>query len=257
MENSLYNLIEYLLSERNDLNQIKIPDSYREQRILLRALLNIRLPKPIAQKWIDIQDLELQVQLNEKGVMNFEDIEKKGSDNILLWQGDITRLNIGAIVNAANSQMLGCFIPNHKCIDNAIHSAAGLQLREECNQIMIQQSVEEPTGSAKITKAYNLPANFVLHTVGPIITQQFPTIEQETQLASCYDSCLDLAEKNGVESVAFCCISTGEFRFPNDLAAQIAVNTVKTYLKKSSSIKTVVFNVFKDQDYEIYSGLLR
>ena len=176
----------------------------------------------------------------------------------VLWQGDITRLCVDAIVNAANSQMLGCFHPLHKCIDNAIHSAAGVQLREECHQLMLRQGHPEETGTAKITKAYNLPCKHVIHTVGPIIPDGIPTAFQQEQLASCYRSIMACADENRLESIAFCCISTGEFRFPNKLAAEIAVKTVKDYLLEhpNTSIKHVVFNVFKDVDKEIYQRLL-
>jgi len=177
---------------------------------------------------------------------------------LLVWQGDITRLKVDAIVNAANSQMLGCFHPLHKCIDNAIHSAAGVQLREECHQLMLKQGHEEPTGQAKITRAYNLPCKYVIHTVGPIIPNGIPTEFQKEQLASCYRSIMACADENRLESIAFCCISTGEFRFPNQMAAEIAVRTVKDYLTEhpDSSIKQVVFNVFKDIDRDIYQRLL-
>jgi len=175
-----------------------------------------------------------------------------------LWQGDITRLRVDAIVNAANAQMLGCFHPLHRCIDNAIHSAAGVQLREECHQLMQQQGHLEPTGTAKITKAYNLPCRYVIHTVGPIIPDGIPTVAQQQQLASCYRSIMQLADEHRLESVAFCCISTGEFRFPNDLAAEIAVKTVKDYFTEhpETNIKQVVLNVFKDVDREIYERVL-
>jgi O-acetyl-ADP-ribose deacetylase (regulator of RNase III) len=186
--------------------------------------------------------------------------EQYGSNNILadkisIWQGDITRLQADAIVNAANSQMLGCFAPCHSCIDNAIHSAAGIQLRDECYRIMKAQGHEEPTGSAKITNGYNLPAKYVIHTVGPIVYGKL-TKKEEKQLESCYKSCLHLAEKKGLGSIAFCCISTGEFHFPNDRAAEIAVKTVEEMLPNCKHIKKIVFNVFKDADYQIYKKLL-
>ena len=185
--------------------------------------------------------------------------QKAGFDKQRLFytQGDITRLRVDAIVNAANAQMLGCFHPLHRCIDNAIHSAAGVQLREECHRLMLQQGHPEPTGRAKITKAYNLPCKYVIHTVGPIIPNGIPTAFQKEQLASCYHNIMACADENGLESVAFCCISTGEFRFPNQLAAEIAVQTVKDYLTEhpDCSVKQVVFNVFKDEDKRIYEGI--
>ena len=187
--------------------------------------------------------------------------QKAGFDKQRLFytQGDITRLRVDAIVNAANAQMLGCFHPLHKCIDNAIHSAAGVQLREECHRLMQQQGHPEPTGQAKITKSYNLPCKYVIHTVGPIIPNGIPTESQKEQLASCYRNIMVCADENGLESVAFCCISTGEFCFPNQLAAEIAVQTVKDYLTAhpDCSVKQVVFNVFKDEDRDIYQPIIK
>ena len=169
-------------------------------------------------------------------------------------QNDITTLKVDAIVNAANSKLLGCFVPNHRCIDNAIHTAAGLQLRLACHQLMLEQGADEPTGQAKITPAYNLPAKYVLHTVGPIIYDQVKDLER-TQLRSCYQACLELAVANGLTSIAFCCLSTGEFRFPQSEAAQLAIETVKDFLKSHENLQ-VVFNVFKDEDLEIYQAYL-
>ena len=234
------------------------------KRDLFRALRNVRMPAPVSEEFLRLQDEELQAQLQEKGVVDIINDpnttlnSKLSTLNFKIWQGDITRLRVDAIVNAANSQMLGCFHPLHKCIDNAIHSAAGVQLREECHQLMLQQGHPEETGTAKITEAYNLPCKHVIHTVGPIIPDGIPTEHQKGQLASCYRSIMSCADENGLESVAFCCISTGEFRFPNELAAEIAVKTVKDYLlaHPNTSIKHVVFNVFKDVDKEIYQRLL-
>lgn len=251
--NRLDYLIDYLVKEDNRYSELEIPESMEEKRDLFRALRNIREPKPVSEEFLRLQDEELQEQLQEKGV-----VELPKEPRIQIWQGDITRLKVDAIVNAVNSQMLGCFHPLHKCIDNAIHSAAGVQLREECHQMMLQQGHEEPTGQAKITKAYNLPCKHVIHTVGPIIPTGIPTPMQKEQLASCYRSIMQLADENRLESVAFCCISTGEFRFPNQLAAEIAVKTVKDYFAShhETSIKQLVFNVFKDKDKEIYNKIL-
>ena len=177
-------------------------------------------------------------------------------DEIYLWQGDITTLRCDAIVNAANSGMTGCYVPNHRCIDNCIHSFAGVQLRLECDEIMTKQGYSEPTGQAKITNSYNLPCKYIIHTVGPIINGKL-TSEDCDLLESCYKSCLELVVKNNLDSIAFCCISTGEFHFPNDKAAQIAVKTVEEFMKKETSLKKVIFNVFKDMDKEIYRKLLR
>ena len=184
-----------------------------------------------------------------------EDLQPVSGD-LYLWQGDITKLSCGAIVNAANSGLTGCYVPNHACIDNCIHTYAGVQLRLDCAEIMEKQGHEEPTGQAKLTRAYNLPCSFVLHTVGPIVTGE-PTKEDEQLLASCYRSCLSLAEENGVKSIAFCCISTGVFHFPNERAAEIAIDTVRQYKSETGSEMKVIFNVFKDLDKEIYERLLQ
>ena len=250
--NRLDTLIKTLIDEDPQFSEIQIPDDLPSKRDLFRALRNVRPPLPVSEEFLHLQDEELQEQLNEKGIVELPDVPMQ------IWQGDITRLKVDAIVNAANSQMLGCFHPLHKCIDNAIHSAAGVQLREECHQLMLQQGHEEPTGQAKITKAYNLPCKHVIHTVGPIIPNGLPTDFQKEQLASCYRNIMACADENELESVAFCCISTGEFRFPNELAAEIAVKTVSDYLSThpNTSLKHIVFNVFKDVDKEIYQRLL-
>ena len=270
--NRLDYLIKYLISENPEFSEIQTPDDLQGKRDLFRALRNVRMPAPVSDEFLRLQDEELQEQLNEKGIVtmpcrgessfareSFVQGEKCFAPTTMtIWQGDITRLKVDAIVNAANSQMLGCFHPLHKCIDNAIHSAAGVQLREECRQLMLQQGHEEPTGQAKITKAYNLPCKYVIHTVGPIIPNGIPTDFQKEQLTSCYRNIMACADENGLESVAFCCISTGEFRFPNELAAEITVKTVKDYLSThpNTSLKHIVFNVFKDVDKEIYQRLL-
>ena len=250
--NRLDTLIKTLIDEDPQFSELQIPNDLQGKRDLFRALRNVRWPKPISEEFLRLQDEELQEQLNEKGIVELPDVPMQ------IWQGDITRLKVDAIVNAANSQMLGCFHPLHKCIDNAIHSAAGVQLREECHKLMLQQGHEEPTGQAKITKAYNLPCKYVIHTVGPIIPNGIPTDFQKEQLASCYRNIMACADENNLESVAFCCISTGEFRFPNELAAEITVKTVKDYLSThpNTSLKHIVFNVFKDVDKEIYQRLL-
>ena len=265
--NRLDFLIDYLINEDPQYAEMRIPEDLQGKRDLFRALRNVREPKPVSEEFLRLQDEELQAQLQEKGIVELVDIMDVGRDapwhvstgkQLLLWQGDITRLRVDAIVNAANAQMLGCFHPLHKCIDNAIHSAAGVQLREECHRLMLQQGHPEPTGRAKITKSYNLPCKYVIHTVGPIIPNGIPTESQKEQLASCYRSIMACADENGLESVAFCCISTGEFRFPNQLAADIAVRTIKDYLNAhpDCSVKHVVFNVFKDVDRDIYQRLL-
>ncbi len=249
--------LDYLLNQlANEYSNVDIPDSYDEKRYLLRGLMNVRKPSPIDNKWLSIQDEFLKQESFDNGIIDIASLESIfGNQNIILWQGDITLLKVDAIVNAANSALLGCFSPNHRCIDNAIHSAAGFQLRLECNDIMREQGCAESTGKAKITKAYNLPSKYVIHTVGPIIYGKLTENEKQL-LKNCYTACLNIAAKNDCQSIAICCISTGEFRFPNDEAAIIAVNTVNEYLNNNPNMK-VVFNVFKDMDYEIYSRLLR
>lgn len=263
-EERVSSLIEYLKNENEGYAALQEPVDYNEKRRLLRSLMNVRWPGEASERYIKEQDELLRAEAEEKGSVSLEDIPAvseiyrctgiKNADRISIWQGDITRLSVDAIVNAANSQLLGCFVPCHGCIDNAIHSAAGIQLRNECAEIMDRQGHEEPTGKAKITKGYNLPAKYVLHTVGPIVGGQV-TEKQKEELKSCYLSCLKLAEKEGLKSVAFCCISTGEFHFPNKLAAQIAVETVDRYLS-SSKLERVIFNVFKDEDLNLYKKLM-
>lgn len=248
-------LISALLKEQPQYSKIKIPSSGQEQKILLRSLFNIRLPLPATDEFLMIQDAYLQEETQQKGITALSDL-KPVQKELYLWNGDITTLQCDGIVNAANSQMLGCFFPNHGCIDNAIHTFAGVQLRLACAQLMKQQSHEEKTGRAKITPAYNLPCRYVLHTVGPILRGRLTERDCDC-LASCYRSCLKLAEQNGLKSIAFCCISTGEFHFPNDKAAQIAIKTVKEYKEQMHSEIEVIFNVFKELDYNIYRGLLR
>lgn len=248
-------LIKSLLAEQPRYEDMPIPSSIQEQKNLLRSLFNIRPPKPISNEFLQIQDAYLQEEIERKGITDIVDLQPI-RDNLYLWQGDITTLRCGSIVNAANSQMLGCFCPCHSCIDNAIHTFAGVELRLACAELMKQQGHEEETGKAKITPAFNLPCQYVLHTVGPIIHNRL-TETDEQELASCYRSCLELAEGNGVKSIAFCCISTGEFHFPNDKAAEIALQTVTEFTAKNQSEIKVIFNVFKDTDYEIYKKLFR
>lgn len=245
-------LIEFLLAESN--LQAEIPSDEISQKRLLRALFNVRMPGAADKDFLRIQDEYLQEELRLKGITDIASLAPVVSD-IYLWKGDITTLKCDGIVNAANSQMLGCFCPNHGCIDNAVHTFAGVQLRQECAKIMKEQKSEEPTGTAKITKAYNLPCKYVLHTVGPIVCGKL-TEKDEKQLSECYRSCLSLADKNGLQSVAFCCISTGEFHFPNEKAAEIAYRTVTDYKTQTKSKIKVVFNVFKEIDYAIYARIL-
>lgn len=248
-------LIQELLKENKRYEDMEIPQDFEEQRALLRALMNVRIAKNVDDEFIKVQDEYLKEEIKRKGIVDIDDL-KPIKDGIYLWQGDITTLRCDAIVNAANSGMTGCYVPNHRCIDNCIHSFAGVQLRLECDEIMTKQGYSESTGQAKITNSYNLPCKYIIHTVGPIINGKL-TSEDCDLLESCYKSCLELAVKNNLDSIAFCCISTGEFHFPNDKAAQIAVKTVEEFMKKETSLKKVIFNVFKDMDKEIYRKLLK
>lgn len=274
--NNINNSMDILLGKlKDDSNAYKNLKTsclgIKEKKKVIRSLMNIRMPGNIPEGLLRIQDSYLQNELENKGIVSLDDIpvvEKQynsnipHADKISLWQGDITRLRTGEIVNAANSQMLGCFVPCHACIDNAIHSAAGLQLREECNNIMEEKrqqngrQYQEQTGTAVLTKAYNLPCSYVIHTVGPIV---YNGLDQELcqDLRNCYRSVLECCVTNRIKSVAFCCISTGEFHFPNDKAAEIALETVLSFLDiYSNSLDRVVFNVFKDNDREIYENLI-
>ena len=245
--------LEYLIKTLN--SNVAIPQDKKGKEDLLRTLMNVWEVEELPDEFYRLQDEYLQEKLAQTELTNLEQLTEV-EKNIYLWQGDITTLKVDTIVNAANKALLGCFIPHHRCIDNAIHSKAGVQLRQECFDIMQKQGEYEKTGQAKLTSGYNLPAKYVLHTVGPIIYDKVEESDKEL-LASCYRNCLELAVKNGIKSVAFCCISTGEFRFPNELAAEIAVSTVRTFLKNhpESEIK-VVFNVFKDSDFNIYRKIL-
>ncbi len=247
-------LIQSLLSEKKEYHDIAIPAEPDGQRQLLRGLMNVRAPQRADTEFLRVQDEYLRAEAAEKGVTDIADLTPI-RPGLYLWQGDITTLRCDAIVNAANSGMTGCYIPNHRCIDNAIHTFAGVELRLACAELMEKQGHPEPTGQAKITPAFDLPCRYVLHTVGPIIQGRVTPRDRE-RLSSCYRSCLELAAGNGLESVAFCCISTGEFHFPNEQAAQIAVETVGLFMNGKTSVKKVIFNVFKDKDREIYERLL-
>lgn len=249
-------LIKYLINENPQYRGMKIPEDNDSQKRLLRSLMNVRLPRPVDEDFLKLQDEYLSEEVELKGVTDSGDLLAAPlDDRLVLWRGDITTLKIDAIVNAANSALRGCFVPCHSCVDNIIHSVSGIELRLKCDEIMNRQGHEEPTGQAKITPAYNLPSKFVVHTVGPIVSGIL-TKKHCRELEDCYRSCLKVAAENGVKSIAFCCISTGEFHFPNKRAAEIAVRTVLDVLETEKHIEKVVFNVFKQEDYEIYKGLL-
>lgn len=250
-------LIQYLKDENVQYKNHPLPGNETDKLRLFRSLVNVRPPNKAHDEFLSKQNEFLQSFIAEKGITNISDL-KPIKENIYLWRGDITTLKVDAIVNAANSAMLGCFVPCHACIDNAIHTFAGVQLRLECAEIMENQGHSEPTGKAKITKAYNLPSKSILHTVGPIIHDKVND-EDRQLLASSYQSCLNLAVQSGVKSIAFCCISTGEFRFPNEEAAEIAIKTIGDFLAGENCVEDIkiIFNVFKEQDEQIYKRLLR
>ena len=250
-------LIDRLLAEmpRNRAQAARLPSDGASLRRLLRSLMNVRPPMPLDDEFLAVQDALLSAETAEKGIVRVGDLTPVCGTELFLWQGDITRLAADAVVNAANSALLGCFLPCHGCIDNAIHSAAGLQLRRECARIMQAQGHAEPAGQAKLTGAYNLPAKYVLHTVGPIVSGGV-TDRDRRELRGCYDACLRLAAEHSLKSVAFCCISTGEFHFPNQEAAEIAAASVRAFLRRDGGGMKVIFNVFKDTDLEIYRRLL-
>lgn len=252
-------LIDYLFNEDPSTDE-KLPwqktDTIEDKISLFRGLCNIRRPEPVTDQFIQVQDAFLTKWNNDRPLISLRDLEAK-EPQIYLWQGDITSLAIDGIVNAANSDFLGCMIANHNCIDNIIHTRAGVQLRLECAALMKAQGRKEPTGKAKITKAYNLPSDYIIHTVGPFIDARGVSPLKEKLLASSYRSSLALADEHGLETIAFCCISTGEFNFPNQRAAEIAIATAKKYIQETESTLHIIFNVFKDEDFQIYQSLLK
>jgi O-acetyl-ADP-ribose deacetylase (regulator of RNase III) len=249
-------LIQELLSELPQYKDMQIPKNTIEQKRLLRSLMNIRRPHPISDEFLKVQDKYLSEEVRAKGITDSDALPASPLNNrLILWRGDITTLKADAIVNAANSALRGCFVPCHSCVDNIIHSVSGIQLRLACDELMTAQGFDEPTGTAKITPAFNLPCHYVLHTVGPIVSGAL-TETHCRQLADCYRSCLELASDRGLKSIAFCCISTGEFHFPQQKAAEIAVQTVTEFLQTNTQIEKVIFNVFKQEDYDIYRRLL-
>ncbi|MGP1414335.1 MAG: protein-ADP-ribose hydrolase [Treponema sp.] len=246
-------LILELIKENRNYGNIAIPKDEISQKQLLRALFNVRPPSPISDDFLKVQDEYLKEENRKKGIVEWKDIPEI-QKNICLWRGDITRLNTDGIVNAANNALLGCFLPGHACIDNAIHTFSGIQLRNECDAIMKKQGHPEETGKAKITNAYNLPSRYVIHTVGPIVSGEVND-EDCSLLKSSYLSSLKLADEAELKSIAFCCISTGAFFFPQEKAAKIAVETVKEYLKNTKTNIKVIFDVFGEKDEGIYRKL--
>ena len=261
-EERLNYLIEVLKNETVQYKNLKIPESIDDKKVLLRSLMNVRQPKKISKEFLKVQDEYLTERNKEKGIVYLKDIKTvPSSKKISIWQGDITRLSCDAIVNAANSRMLGCFAPMHTCIDNCIHTFAGIQLRNECNEIMNKfrnkygDDYEQPTSVPIITEGYNLPTKKVIHVAGPIV---IGSLEQQDieDLQNCYKNILNMCLGNNLKSVAFCCISTGEFCFPNEKAAEIAVETVKIWLEENK-MDRIIFNVFKDKDKKLYEEFLQ
>lgn len=247
-------LLDYFLNEDERLKGYKLPDNYEDKRLFLRGVINIREPYEMSEDILKLEDELLQLELKEKNITDVNSLDLV-EDKISLYLGDITTLGVDAIVNACNSSLLGCFIPNHSCIDNAIHTYAGIRLRLACNKIM--QGKEEETGKARRTLAYNLPSKYVIHTVGPIVRGNL-TDKEKSELKSCYISCLDLARENNIRTIAFSSISTGVFSFPKDVASKIAVSTVRDYLVKyPEDFERVVFNVFTKEDLHYYERLFR
>lgn len=257
----LHYLINALIEESpyyaNELRKgrLVVPVNEQEAFRLYRSLVNVRQPHPVSKEYVQTEDAFLSGLAQEKGIVSLEDLGESREQGIWLWQGDITRLALDAIVNAANSQMLGCFVPCHGCIDNAIHTAAGVQLRLECARIMQERGESVANGKAIVTSGCNLPAKYVIHTVGPIVQGYQPTAQNKQDLISCYESCLNAVAHYGMQSIAFCCISTGEFHYPQAEAAQTAVAVVRK-LRAEGNTVNVVFNVFKDEDYGIYDAIL-
>lgn len=249
-------LIDALLNERPDGRDITVPTGASEQRDLLRALMNVRSPEALATEVLDIQDVYLQQRLVERGRAT-DASTLPYRNRIAVWRGDITLLKADAIVNAANSQMLGCFVPGHRCIDNAIHTYAGMQLRLICAGLMCKQGHEEPTARVKVTPAFNLPSSHIFHTVGPIVPSHKPGPREELLLRRCYTSCLEEATRRKLDTLAFCCISTGVFGYPQQAAARVAIDAVRHHLDHNDPNLKVIFNVFLASDESIYRDLLQ
>ena len=249
-------LINVLLNERPDGRSIAVPAGASEQRDLLRALINVRSPEALAAEVLDVQDAYLQQRLVERGGAT-DAGTLPYRNRIAVWRGDITLLKADAIVNAANSQMLGCFVPGHHCIDNAIHTYAGMQLRLICASLMSKQGHEEATARIKVTPAFNLPSSHIFHTVGPIVPSHKPGAREELLLRRCYTSCLEEATRRKLDTLAFCCISTGVFGYPQQAAALVAIDAVRHHLDHNDSNLKVIFNVFLASDESIYRDLLQ
>lgn len=252
-EERLSNLLDYFLSENEEHQNISFPDDLQGQKNILRGLMNFRPPLPLNPEILEMQDAYLQEEISSR-IVPFSSLTPV-KPNLYLWQGDITSLAVDAIVNAANSELLGCFHPNHSCIDNVIHSFSGVQLRLACHELMEKQGRPELTGCAKITPAFNLPSKYIFHTVGPRVHGDLEEYHKDN-LKQCYESCLNLALKEGISSLAFCCISTGDYHFPSKVACEIAIDTVEAFQKEHPDALNVIFNVFQDVDLQLYQQRL-
>ncbi len=257
-------LIQYLLDEDERYKSYGIPETEQAQKNLLRALMNVRMPDPVTDEFLQVQDEYLRTENEAAGLVDAADLKPcRLDDRLILWQGDMSKLIVDAVVNPANSALLGCFQPLHSCLDNILGSQAGVGLRLACSEYMEKQKAvfgrqyEEPTGQAMLTPGFDLPAKYVIHTVGPIVTGPLNS-EHKRLLASCYTSVLNKADENNLESIALCCISTGVFMFPQNNAAEIAVKTVRQWLEEhpDTSVKKIIFNVFKDEDLRLYDTIL-
>ena len=247
-------LLRFLLRERGMIAAFSA--GYARKRALVREYMNRRAPIPVPQEILQVQDALFWTESVERGIVPAQELPES-LDGISLWQGDICRLSADGIVNAANKSLLGCFLAGHACIDNVIHSYAGMQLRNACAKLIAEQDGrEEECGNAKITLAYNLPSKYVLHTVGPMVGREL-TEKHRADLRSCYTACLNLAAERGLESVAFCCISTGVFNFPRGEAAEIATGAVVNWKMRHRETKMkVIFNTFLPEDTRIYREIL-
>lgn len=260
-------LIDYLLKENKEIKLKDMPKTSEEKANLWRALCNIRNAKPISAEYLKVQDEYLQERLEETQLTNVENIKSiketysktnlENANKICLWQGDITKLKIDAIVNAANSQGLGCFQPLHNCIDNQIQTFSGIQMRLECDKYMKKIGYNLPTGKAFITNGYNLPSKYVIHTVGPIINFEVSN-EDKKLLKDCYINSLKIASEKGLKTIAFPCISTGIFRFPKELAVMCAFQGINEFLRDNkNSLEKIIFNVYGEEDFDIYDQFIR
>jgi len=245
---------EYLISTLSKVNGVDPADLslFGSEENQIRALMNVTMPFDLPPEFYRKQDEYLKDRLSREKVIDVSLLPGR----ISLYRGDITLLKADAIVNAGNSALLGCFVPLHSCIDNAIHSKAGLEVRRDLMQVMSRQGHEEENGKVKVTQGYNLPSAWIFHTVGPQVRGSV-TSQDEEDLRSCYLSCLKEADRRNVKSLVFPCLSTGLFDYPIEPASLLAVMTVKNYLEKTGSNLHVVFDVFSPRDESVYRNVFR